>query len=208
VELIPEIAQQARDRYGLDVLAVLCKRPIILRAILTSSLCGICWSTFTIRWAACARQRACSNRRLLAFSTVLADALDARLFGRYWVGYEIPRHLYVFQIARWTRCWRRMAFKSLTSKCCTAATMLFPTVCALRCAGGSAALDTRWRVWLAAQQAVALADGAVLQGARSAQTDHAVDNSVPSSVKDLGTRGTSSKKVDVAQQARVTQGGQ
>lgn len=33
---------------------------------------------------------------LLVCSTPHAGSLDARLFGRYWIGYDFPRHLYVF----------------------------------------------------------------------------------------------------------------
>jgi len=33
---------------------------------------------------------------LLVISTPLADSWEGRLFGRWWVGYELPRHLYFF----------------------------------------------------------------------------------------------------------------
>ncbi len=33
---------------------------------------------------------------LLVINTPNLDSLDARLFGAYWIGYELPRHLYVF----------------------------------------------------------------------------------------------------------------
>lgn len=33
---------------------------------------------------------------ILIFSTPNLDSLDARLFGSYWIGYEIPRHLQLF----------------------------------------------------------------------------------------------------------------
>ncbi len=33
---------------------------------------------------------------LLVFTTPNLGSLDARVFGRYWIGYELPRHFYVF----------------------------------------------------------------------------------------------------------------
>jgi SAM-dependent methyltransferase len=33
---------------------------------------------------------------LLLCSTPNVDSVDANLFGRYWIGYDFPRHLYVF----------------------------------------------------------------------------------------------------------------
>jgi len=36
---------------------------------------------------------------LIALTTPVSDALGGKLFGRYWVGYEIPRHFYFFSTA-------------------------------------------------------------------------------------------------------------
>lgn len=36
---------------------------------------------------------------LLVISTPNRDSLDARIFGPYWIGYELPRHLQIFRLA-------------------------------------------------------------------------------------------------------------
>ncbi|NPV06461.1 MAG: class I SAM-dependent methyltransferase [Anaerolineae bacterium] len=48
-------------------------------------------------WAVAEAYRVLRPGGLLALSTPNRGSLDARLFGPYWVGYELPRHLNVFR---------------------------------------------------------------------------------------------------------------
>lgn len=48
-------------------------------------------------WAVAEAHRVLRRGGLLAISTPNRGSLDARLFGPYWVGYELPRHLNVFR---------------------------------------------------------------------------------------------------------------
>jgi 2-polyprenyl-3-methyl-5-hydroxy-6-metoxy-1,4-benzoquinol methylase len=39
-----------------------------------------------------------SSNGLLVFTTPNLDSLDAQIFRKYWIGYELPRHFYVFSM--------------------------------------------------------------------------------------------------------------
>lgn len=97
VELVPEVARQAREQYGLDVIAGTFQEagyPQGFFDLVTmwDLLEHVHDPVSTLQEAS----RVLEPGGLLVLSTVLTDALDARLFGRFWIGYEIPRHLYVF----------------------------------------------------------------------------------------------------------------
>jgi 2-polyprenyl-3-methyl-5-hydroxy-6-metoxy-1,4-benzoquinol methylase len=97
VELVATAAQQAQERYGLQVFAGTLEQAaypdqFFDAVTMWDLLEHVHDPTGTLRQAA----RVLKPGGLLALSTVQSDALDARLFGRYWVGYEVPRHLYVF----------------------------------------------------------------------------------------------------------------
>ncbi len=97
VELMPGAARQAIERYGLEVSIGTFQEsnyPDDFFDVVTmwDLIEHVHDPTSTIQEAS----RVLKPGGLLALSTVLTDALDARLFGRFWVGYEVPRHLYVF----------------------------------------------------------------------------------------------------------------
>jgi SAM-dependent methyltransferase len=56
-------------------------------------------------------------RGLLVFNTPNLDSLDARIFNRYWIGYELPRHFYVFSSSTITRLVERAGYDLLESRC-------------------------------------------------------------------------------------------
>ncbi|MBN2490110.1 MAG: class I SAM-dependent methyltransferase [Planctomycetes bacterium] len=53
---------------------------------------------------------------LLVLSTPVSNSLDARLFGRYWIGYEIPRHLYFFSMETLTALLAATGFKIVETR--------------------------------------------------------------------------------------------
>ncbi|MEM4239244.1 MAG: class I SAM-dependent methyltransferase, partial [Nitrososphaerota archaeon] len=53
----------------------------------------------------------------LIFSTPNLDSLDARLFGQYWIGYELPRHLQVFSYHTLSMLVNKSGFVILDMRC-------------------------------------------------------------------------------------------
>lgn len=54
---------------------------------------------------------------LLIFDTPNLDSLDARLFGPYWIGYELPRHLYVFSYRTLRALSEKAGFRIVNMRC-------------------------------------------------------------------------------------------
>lgn len=73
---------------------------------------------------------------LLVLNTPNLDSLDARIFGPYWIGYELPRHLYVFS---------RRTLRALVEK---AGFSILKTLCLY---GSHAATMSSIRFWLRAK---------------------------------------------------------
>jgi 2-polyprenyl-3-methyl-5-hydroxy-6-metoxy-1,4-benzoquinol methylase len=53
---------------------------------------------------------------LLVITTPNLDSLDARLFGDYWVGYELPRHFYVFSTQTLSMLLEKTGFSRLNRR--------------------------------------------------------------------------------------------
>jgi SAM-dependent methyltransferase len=97
VELIPAVAEQGRDRYGLDIHAGMFEEAGYPEAYFdVVSMWDVMEHVHdpagTVREAA----RVLEPDGILAMSLPIGDSLGAKVFGRYWVGYETPRHLHVF----------------------------------------------------------------------------------------------------------------
>ena len=97
VELNPSVAQFVRERLGLDVFS---------GEVMDAGFADNSFDIVTM-WDVLEHVRDPLRvlgevRRILRpgglflCSTPNAESVDARLFGRYWIGYDIPRHLYVF----------------------------------------------------------------------------------------------------------------
>jgi len=54
---------------------------------------------------------------ILVFNTPNLDSLDAKLYGRYWIGYELPRHFYVFAMKTLTSILRKAGFEIVDFRC-------------------------------------------------------------------------------------------
>lgn len=54
---------------------------------------------------------------LLVFTTPNLESFDARLFGRYWIGYELPRHFFVFSKTTLLKYLRKTNFTFLDDQC-------------------------------------------------------------------------------------------
>lgn len=54
---------------------------------------------------------------LLVISTPRVDSLGAQLFGQYWIGYELPRHLHVFSYRTLTALLHQSGFTTLGLSC-------------------------------------------------------------------------------------------
>ena len=54
---------------------------------------------------------------VLVLSTPNLDSIDARFFGPYWIGYELPRHLYVFSRHTLTEMIERTGYRVVETKC-------------------------------------------------------------------------------------------
>lgn len=97
VELIPEVAQEGIERYGLDIF----QGTLEAAAFADNSFDAITlWDVLEHVYHPVDTLKEC--RRVLApdgiiaFSVPVLDSLGGRVFGKYWVGYEVPRHLHVF----------------------------------------------------------------------------------------------------------------
>lgn len=58
-----------------------------------------------------------SPNGLLVFTTPNLDSFDAKLFGKYWIGYELPRHFYVFSMKTISYLLDAAGFTLLDTKC-------------------------------------------------------------------------------------------
>lgn len=54
---------------------------------------------------------------ILVVTTPNLDSFDAHLFGKYWIGYELPRHYYVFSITSLSKFLDQIDFHILGYKC-------------------------------------------------------------------------------------------
>jgi 2-polyprenyl-3-methyl-5-hydroxy-6-metoxy-1,4-benzoquinol methylase len=61
--------------------------------------------------------RILKDNGLLVVATPQLDSLDARLFGRFWIGYEIPRHLTIFSLRTLSQMAARAGFVLVDSRC-------------------------------------------------------------------------------------------
>jgi SAM-dependent methyltransferase len=64
---------------------------------------------------------------LLIFTTPNFDSFDRHIFGKYWVGYELPRHFYVFSIQSIKFLLQKAGFELIESSCLYGAHALFMT---------------------------------------------------------------------------------
>jgi SAM-dependent methyltransferase len=62
---------------------------------------------------------------LLVYNTPNLDSLDARLFGQFWIGYELPRHFVVFSRRSLTQLLARSGFKIIDRQCVYGSYALF-----------------------------------------------------------------------------------
>jgi len=54
---------------------------------------------------------------ILVFTTPNLDSFDAHFFGKYWIGYELPRHFYVFSTPILIKYLSETRLKLVGSKC-------------------------------------------------------------------------------------------
>lgn len=54
---------------------------------------------------------------LLIFTTPNLESIDAKLFKRYWIGYELPRHFYVFSKTTLLKYLQKTGFAYLDDRC-------------------------------------------------------------------------------------------
>ncbi len=54
---------------------------------------------------------------ILVFNTPNLDSLDAKFFGQYWIGYELPRHFYIFSRKTLRQALLKTGFEILDSRC-------------------------------------------------------------------------------------------
>jgi SAM-dependent methyltransferase len=54
---------------------------------------------------------------LLVFSLPNLESLDAKIFGKYWAGWELPRHLYFFPRRQLRSALERIGFRLLDERC-------------------------------------------------------------------------------------------
>lgn len=54
---------------------------------------------------------------LLVISTPNLNSLNAALFGKYWIGYELPRHLYIFSLETLSPLLAKTGFKVIKTLC-------------------------------------------------------------------------------------------
>ena len=82
---------------------------------------------------------------IVVFSTPNLDSLDARLFGPYWIGYELPRHLYVFSRRTIRMLVTEAGFSILKIQCLYGS--YAAAMSSVRFWLRAMAKDARWRGW-------------------------------------------------------------
>lgn len=62
---------------------------------------------------------------IFVFNTPNLDSLDAKIFGKYWIGFELPRHFYVFSRKTVTDLLKRAGFRIVKTRCESGSHSLF-----------------------------------------------------------------------------------
>lgn len=97
VELTPSAAAYARQRFGLDVFeGMLEEAPFADASFDTITFWDVLEHTYSPSATLAHVARLLKPGGLVAINIPNWDSPDRRLFGPYWVGYDPPRHLYVF----------------------------------------------------------------------------------------------------------------
>lgn len=72
-------------------------------------------------------KKSLSPNGVLVFTTPNFDSFDRHIFGKHWVGYELPRHFYVFSIKTIKSLLQNAGFELIESSCLYGAHALFMT---------------------------------------------------------------------------------
>jgi 2-polyprenyl-3-methyl-5-hydroxy-6-metoxy-1,4-benzoquinol methylase len=136
VEISPFAAQYAREHLGLEVVTGTVEEaqwPAAFFDVVTL------WNVFEHLfdpWGSLRGiHRVLKDDGLLTINTPNLDSFDAKLFGRYWIGFELPRHLYVFSENTLTQLLTDTGFRVVKRRC------LY---------GSHAALASSFRFWVRA----------------------------------------------------------
>ena len=136
VEISPIAARYAREHLGLDVVTGTLEEaqwPAGFFDVVT--LWNVFEHLFDPRGSLREIHRILKGNGLLIMNTPNLDSFDAKLFGRYWIGFELPRHLYIFSEGTLTRLLADTGFRVVKRRC------LY---------GSHAALASSFRFWVRA----------------------------------------------------------
>lgn len=118
IEINPETAEYARNRFQLPVtVGDLLEVDLRAQAFDLITLFDVLEHTFD---PAAVLEKAwglLAEGGLLALTLPSWESLDRRLFGRYWVGFDAPRHLHVFPNAVLTAMLHDTGFQVLENRC-------------------------------------------------------------------------------------------
>lgn len=96
-ELIPEVAEDGRSRYGLNIFTGTLEDASFDDHYFDAvTLWDVLEHVYNPAETLVEVSRILTDDGLLAFSIPILDSLGGRVFGQYWVGYEVPRHLHIF----------------------------------------------------------------------------------------------------------------
>ena len=118
VELTPDVAEYARTRFGLDVFTgMLSEASFPPQSFDVISFWDVLEHTFSPAAELARASQLLKPDGLLAINIPNYHCPDRQLFGPHWVGYDPPRHLYVFTRATLTALLHKTRFRPVQWLC-------------------------------------------------------------------------------------------
>jgi len=118
VELNPNAAEYARSHFGLDVsIGTLEEADLDKDTFTAVTFWDVLEHTRDPQETLCRVHTLLNNKGILIMTVPNYDSWDRHLFKRYWVGYDAPRHFYVFPRPVLSRLLSQAGFEVLRMRC-------------------------------------------------------------------------------------------
>lgn len=117
VELMDEAAEQGRQRYKLNITTgTLEEADLPVGAFDVVSMWDVLEHVHDPKRVLSRAAELLKPGGILLFSIPILDSLGGRVFGQYWVGYELPRHLHIFSRKTLGRYLQKCGFELVEEK--------------------------------------------------------------------------------------------
>jgi SAM-dependent methyltransferase len=118
IEIMPEVAAYARSRFGLNVVTGEFETvPLESRSFNAITLWDVLEHTFDPLAVLKKAHRVLKDDGIIAITIPHWESLDHRLFGQHWIGFDVPRHLFMFRQPVLEKLLREAGFSVIQASC-------------------------------------------------------------------------------------------